>query len=172
MVCQIHFRSHSECLQHYQSKTHRNVVNRTVCRLIKENSRQVSNQKCESESNSDPGTIHDVQESKVEGYRDIISIFLNGGDALKEEIRRMNRESTQIQEDVAKNEEKSSTFQLSIQEQGTHMGGMKTNMNLVCQDSTSFIQILDDLRLATYDGTFIWRINKFSEKSRESFDWK
>lgn len=101
----------------------------------------------------------------------IIDYLSNGIPILQEELIRLNNELLQQSQLVETVEKDQLTIKTSNEELNNVVNGMNTNFILLQQDLSSLKQKYDDHQVTSYDGTLIWKIDRFQEKMRKNIQY-
>ena len=161
-----------ELAEHYLSDVHQNAIISVVRRL----SLKPTHDQLERGSTMDvdiaPGTagstaatttIETLSTGMVEVY-EAINTLASGTQTLNDETLRISSESVRLQSSVESLTHEFATLKLSIQEQSAFLDGIKPNQEILQQEVASLKQKVDDAQYVSYDGTYVWKINKVSYK--------
>lgn len=104
----------------------------------------------------------------VKHIHQIIELFFTSINAIKNELIRLNNESLQKTELVETLEKHQATSKISSEESNNILNATKTNLMILQQNLSMLNQAYEDQQVTSYDGTLIWKIDKFAERMRKS----
>ena len=84
---------------------------------------------------------------------------------LMDDTRQLSSESNVYRSTTQSLYDELSRLKLSIQETNALLNGHKSNQHTLAEQLTSLQQDVNDLKNTSYDGTFIWKISDFRQKT-------
>lgn len=109
-------------------------------------------------------TTDDNVGTQMQEIYETINVLANGIQTLNDDTQRLSTDSIRLQTSVESLSKEFESLQLSVQEQGAFLEGVKPNQEILQQDVASLKQRVDDMQYVSYDGTLIWKITGFREK--------
>jgi len=120
----------------------------------------VSTTSATEKSNNDLKSIHDI-----------IELFVTSVHRIKDELIRLNNELLQQSQLVETIEKHQATLKTSNEESNNVLSAMNTYLIILQQKLSSLKQEYDDQQVTSYDGTLIWKIDKFQERMRKNIHY-
>ena len=98
-----------------------------------------------------------------------IETLANGTHVVGDELLSLSNDSLPLHQSIEKAEEMLSTIEASIKETNTLLEAIHSNISIVEQDLSSLKQACEDQQVASYDGTFFWKITGVQDKMSKNF---
>ena len=102
--------------------------------------------------------------SQMQEVYETINILASGIQALSDDTQRISSESIRVQSSIDSLAKEFASLQVSVQEQGAFLDGIKPNQEILQQEMASLKQRVDDAQYVSDDGTLTWKITSFHEK--------
>ncbi len=106
--------------------------------------------------------------NQVEELYETINILGNGAEALKDDAQRLNNELLEHERKLGELIENGSQVKVAVQEENAFLAGTMQNLEILHQDLKSLKEKVDEMQFLSYDGTLVWKIDKFQEKMSKS----
>ncbi|CAF1258259.1 unnamed protein product [Rotaria sordida] len=151
--------------QHYLSEQHQNILMYFVHHLKSIVSQVMCNQlQIPSQTTIDHRQITDNMTIPLQEIDDTVNVLSDGIETLDSDIQRVNTESIHHKNTLDSLIPQLSTLKISIEEENKVLDSIKINQEVLQQDVESMGQKLNDMKMSSYDGTFVWKINDVQEK--------
>ncbi len=109
-----------------------------------------------------PTTVNVI--NLVEEFDDPITTLLAGVDVISADGQRIKNECVHYENTLQLITRDSLKVKKSIDEQDAFIYGMKSNQGGCDQDILFIKQNIDNIKLSSHDGTFIWKITNIKDK--------
>lgn len=109
-------------------------------------------------------TTAEIYKDEIEHLYEMIDLLSLGVGTLSVDITRLGSESLQQSQSLETTDKAISAIKLSIEESKNVMDAMNTNFTILQQELLSLKQKCQDRQVTSYDGTLIWKIDRFQEK--------
>ena len=161
--------------KHFKTEDHQKVVLlcfNQVCLQLKEQLQVfgIVNNQMETErsdvlskdtTSSSTITTPEILSDDLENFLNLINIFSGGIQSLRNDLILLNDGSFQQSQSIEMVENKLSTIKLSIEESNNVLNAIDTNL-LILQEKIDLLkETFDDCQVSSYDGTLVWKIDRF-----------
>jgi hypothetical protein len=106
----------------------------------------------------------DGYKNEVEHFFEMIDLLSGGIYSLKDELIRLSDSSLQQSESLETTDKVLSMIKTSVEESNNVLSAINTNLLIVQQELSSLKLKFEEQQIASYDGTFVWKISQFQEK--------
>lgn len=117
---------------------------------------------------SSPEVTEKVSEDS-QALHSAIETLAKGIQIVGDELLSLSNDSLPLQQSMEKAQEVLSTMDASIKETNSLLDAIHSNISIVEQDLSSLKQVYEDQRVASYDGTFYWKITGVYDKMSKNF---